>query len=209
MLRIESSLTAAGYDVVNLDYASTQKSIEEIAAEDVATAVNWCVVRGYERIHFVTHSLGGIIVRCYLQGYALPTGSRVVMLAPPNQGSELVNIATAHFHNFYSKAGPAGRELAVTPDSLHQRLSPVEEEIGVIAGTLSINPAFSPLMPGKDDGNVSVPRTRLAEMSDFLEVADNHFSILYDPQVHRQILYFLRLIRHFNGSIQDIVVTVF
>ncbi len=191
MLKIKQSLEAAGYAVINLDYASTRKSIEIIAETDVAQAVACCRRQGFGRIHFVTHSLGGLVVRAYLQEHQLPAGSRVVMLAPPNHGSELADTALAHMPGLYSLIGPAAGELATRGRTINNRLKPVAAEIGIIAGDLSFNPVFSHLLPGRDDSKVAVESTRLPEMRDFIVMRTNHTLILWDQGVIQQILNFL------------------
>jgi triacylglycerol lipase len=192
MLKIQHRLKAAGYTVINLDYTSTQKPVEEIAATWLNRTVADCRKQGYQRIHFVTHSLGGLVVRAYLQDHRLPAGSRVVMLAPPNQGSELADTALEYFPKLYALGGgPAAAQLRTDGLLVNQGLQPVQAEIGIIAGSLSFNPVFSRLLPGMDDGKVAVQRTRLPEMKDFLVLPTNHTLILWDEAVARQILSFL------------------
>jgi rhomboid family GlyGly-CTERM serine protease len=122
---IERALKQSGYAVLNLDYASTRKSITDIALDDTARAVSRCRRLGYERIHFVTHSMGGIVVRRYLQDHRLPEGSRLVMLAPPNQGSELMDWAAASFPRLIRLAGPGAPQLRTGDRTLLARLNPV------------------------------------------------------------------------------------
>ena len=118
------------------------------------------------------------------------------MLSPPNRGSELVDrFGQSVF--FKSGYGPAGRQLGTGPDSLPNCLGPVDLEVGVIAGTRSLNPLYSYLIPGRDDGKVSVDRTRAAGMADFITVPHTHTFIMNSPEVIRQILYFLK-----NGRFQ-------
>lgn len=188
---IERALMHHGYAVLNLDYASTRKSITDIALDDTAKAVSTCKRKGYERIHFVTHSMGGIVVRRYLQDYQLPEGSRIVMLAPPNQGSELMDWAVDAFPRLSRLAGPGASQLRTGGQTLLARLSPVSAEVGIIIGNTSWNPYFSNILPGKDDGKVTVERARLAEMTDFLIAACNHTTILVKPMIRRQVVSFL------------------
>ena len=192
MAGIAACLRRSGYAVVNLDYASTRKTIGALAEQDLAPVVARCRRRGYVRIHLVTHSMGGIIARVYLQRHTLPPGSRVVMLAPPNQGSELTDWALAHMPRIYALAGPAARELGTGEDAGLEPGRPLAAQIGVIAGNSSWNPVFSAILPGDDDGKVTVKRTRLAGMADFLIVADTHMMIMYDRDVQRRIIHFLK-----------------
>ncbi len=107
MTVVEHHLIRQGYGVINIDYASTQTPIHSIAKGSVATAVAQAKANGYHRIHVVTHSLGALIIRSYLQEHQLPEGSRIVMLAPPNQGSELADWARKKFPRLIQMVGPA------------------------------------------------------------------------------------------------------
>jgi rhomboid family GlyGly-CTERM serine protease len=188
---IERALKQSGYAVLNLDYASTRKSITDIALDDTARAVSRCRRLGYERIHFVTHSMGGIVVRRYLQDHRLPEGSRLVMLAPPNQGSELMDWAAASFPRLIRLAGPGAPQLRTGDRTLLARLNPVSAEVGIIIGNTSWNPYFSDILPGGDDGKVTVEGAKLAEMTDFLIAPCNHTTILFKPMIQRQVVSFL------------------
>jgi triacylglycerol lipase len=191
MAAIGAGLRCNGFAVVNLDYASTRKSLEALAEEDLAPAVAECRTRDYDRIHLVSHSMGGIIARVFLRHHTLPPGSRVVMLSPPNQGSEVADWAIHHLPRLYHLAGPAAGQLGTGDDSISRSAAPLTAQIGIIAGNRSWNPIFSAILPGDDDGKVSVSRTRLAGMADFLIVPRTHLTILYDRAVIGQIAYFL------------------
>jgi triacylglycerol lipase len=191
MFKLEEYLSRSNYRVVNFGYPSTDETIEQIARTRIPDAVAQCQDTSTKKIHFVTHSLGGVIVRQYLQTHTLPVGSRVVMLSPPNQGSEIPD----HFKNSFWyrwSTGPAGQQLTTDKDSLPNRLKLINVEVGVIAGTKSIEPWFSSVIPGKDDGKVSVKRTQLDEMKDFLAVPHTHTFIMWSSEVLRQIENFLK-----------------
>jgi len=198
---IARTLQDSGYAVINLDYASTRKSISAVAEETLAPAANLARRQGYGRIHLVTHSMGGVVARDFLQNHALPSGSRVVMLAPPNQGSELTDWALLHMPRIYSLAGPAARELGTQENDRFNGLQSVGAQVGIIAGSGSWNPLFSAILPGDDDGKVTVKRTRLPGMTDFLVVSDTHMMIMFDTHVRAQIVHFLKSGR-FDRSLQ-------
>lgn len=188
---LEGYLKGEGYKTVSLDYSVTQ-SIEEVAEEQVAAAVAQCRAQyKADQIHFVTHSLGGIIVRYFLQKHELPSGSRLVMLAPPNQGSELADILNRLSVSRIAPI-PAWRELGTGPKSLPNQLKPIAIKVGVIAGNRSLNPLFSALIPGPDDGKVSLARTTLPEMADFLVVPSSHPYLLWRFETILQTAYFLK-----------------
>jgi triacylglycerol lipase len=191
MRKLEQHLTGLGYSIINLAYPSTTKSIETIAETHLARAVQGCEAQRAGKIHFVGHSLGGLIVRQYLQRHSVPEGSRLVMLSPPNQGSELVDLLV-RVPLYRWITGPAGQEIGRGPESVINRLKPVGIDVGVIAGNLSINLVFSAFMDGPDDGMVSVKSTTLPEMRDFIIVPNTHTFIMRDPLVMRQVALFLK-----------------
>lgn len=190
MRSVARTLTRVGWRVVNQGYPSTSLPVERISAEFVPRAIAQCG-RSPTRIHFVTHSLGGIIVRHYLQTHTLPPGSRIVMLAPPNHGSEVADaFRDAGWYRWLT--GPAGQQLTTARNSLPNTLRPVPYDVGVIAGRRSIDPWFSPRLPGEDDGKVSVASTRLAEMRDFVAVDATHTFLMHSEEVMRYVVAFLR-----------------
>ena len=191
MKKIGTYLTDAGYQVTNLDYPSTEKPIEKIAAEDLSAAVKKCLEKAPCAIHVVTHSLGGIILREYLQTMKLPEGSRAVMIAPPNHGSEITDFLKNNF--FYRKImGPPGQQLGTDPYSKPNTLKPVDYGIGIIAGNRDAFPMFSFLFSGPNDGKVSVESAKLDGMADFIVVPCGHTFIMNDAMVMEQTAFFLK-----------------
>lgn len=189
MERLEKRLAQEGYTVVNLDYPSTEYPIEYLADVVLDSVLQACC-RGVV-LHVVTHSMGGIVVRYYLEGHRVPNLGRVVMLSPPNQGSELVDAFKDNVF-FEMINGPAGAQLGTDPESLPGQLGPATFSLGVITGTASLNPLFSKIIPGPDDGKVSVERARVAGMADFLVVPHTHTFIMNQRAVMDQVVYFLR-----------------
>jgi triacylglycerol lipase len=191
MRGLERYLISLGYITINLAYPSTKLTIEAIAETHLARAVESCAAQRAGKIHFVGHSLGGIIVRQYLQRHSMPPGSRLVMLSPPNQGSELVDLLM-QIPLYRWITGPAGQEIGRGPESVVTHLKPVGIDVGVIAGNLSINLVFSAFLDGPDDGVVSVKSTTLPEMRDFLIVPNTHTFIMRHPLVMRQVSHFIK-----------------
>lgn len=189
--KVEKYLSDLGYRVINLDYPSTQYPIPYLADNILENAVTECNQTPYKKIHFVTHSMGGIVVRYYLKHHSLSQLGRVVMLGPPNSGTELVD-----FHKksllFKKTHGPAGMQLGTGEESLPLKMGSVDFELGIIAGDKSFYPLNSALIPGPDDGVVSVERTKVEGMTDFLLLPYSHPFIMQKETVLEHIAHFLR-----------------
>jgi hypothetical protein len=135
--------------------------------------------------------MGGILVRYYLVHHSLDELGHVVMLSPPNKGSEVVD-KLGTFPGFFSLNGPAGQQLSTSDSSLPNTLGSVNYPVGVITGNKSINLILSMLIPGDDDGKVSIERAKLDGMSDFLVVPNTHPMIMRSDDVIKQTIYFLQ-----------------
>jgi len=174
MNKMQRELEEAGYVTVNTGYPSRDHTIEELADIAVPQGLEACRVQeGTTQIHFVTHSLGGILVRYYLENNAVPELGRVVMLGPPNQGSAAVDKLSG-VPGFDWLNGPAGRQLGKGENSVPLQLGPADFEVGIIAGNRTIDPLTSAVLENPDDGRVSVEDTRLEGMADFVVVAHSH-----------------------------------
>jgi triacylglycerol esterase/lipase EstA (alpha/beta hydrolase family) len=187
---LEQPLEEAGYIVVNVSYPSTSKPIEELAPIAVGLGIDACPAD--TTVHFVTHSLGGILVRYYLAHNSFTRLGRTVMLAPPNQGSEVVD-SLGGMPGFRLINGPAGLQLGTDEESVPMSLGPVEYEVGVIAGTQTINPILSLYLPNPDDGKMSMERTRVEGMADFISVPHSHPMLMRSSTVIEQVIAFLKM----------------
>jgi esterase/lipase len=189
MEKMENKLSAAGYTVHNLGYDSRRSSVEELAIY-VANQIEKMTVDATQ-VHIVTHSLGGILVRQMQATAPLPKLNRVVMLSPPNAGSEVVD-KIGHWWLFKKINGPAGQQLGTSRTSLVNQLGAINFECGVITGDRSINWINSLMIPGKDDGKVSVTSAKLKGLADYKVVHVSHPYIMKKNSVIEDVLYFLR-----------------
>lgn len=191
MLPLSEQLHLQDFLVVNVDYPSREFPIATLTDMAIEPALANCRQYPISGIHFVTHSLGGILVRHYLSQKEIPELKRVVMLAPPNKGSHVVdNLRDLAPYNWLN--GPAGRELGTESDSVPNTLGAVDFDLGVIAGTLSINILLSLYLPDPDDGKVSVENTKIEGMRDFISLPVSHPYIMKDKEAIAQTIYFLR-----------------
>ena len=197
MRPMAEALQREGFTTANVDYPSQSGSIEEIAPVAVETGLHECRETGATKIHFVTHSLGGILLRYQTKTATIPELGRVVMLGPPNQGSEIID-KTRDWPGFEMLSGNAGMQLGTDVDSMPIKLGPVDFELGVIAGTRTINVVASGMLPDADDGKVTVARTKVDGMDDFLTVGNSHRYITRSDIVIRNTASFLR-----NGTFLD------
>lgn len=189
MRKLEKALAKEGYRVFNVSYESTRNNVETLAEQAIGPALAACPAG--QKVNFVTHSLGGILVRQYLKNHDIDNLGRVVMLGPPNKGSEVID-KLRDFPGFRFFHGEAGVELGTGATSLPNRLGQADFDLGVIAGTRSINLFLSTLIPGVDDGKVSVENTRLEGMRDHLEMEVTHTFMMRNDRVIDQVIHYLK-----------------
>ena len=193
MEKLGSTLRQEGFYPVNEGYPSRDYPIEELAILAIEPALALCPPE--LEIDFVTHSLGGILVRQYLSQHEISNLNRVVMLAPPNKGSEVIDklykVPGFHFIN-----GDAGMQLGTNALSLPNTLGSADFDLGIIAGNRSINLINSTLLiPGSDDGKVSIESTKLDGMNDHIEMPVTHTFMMENKKVIAQVIAYLT-----NGS---------
>ncbi len=194
MKSLERALQGAGYDTLSITYPSTERDLDGIADWLRQTQLTEGFWNENDTVHIVAHSMGGLVARRYLDRYqeTVPRDhlGAVVMLAPPNGGSEVADL----IHNlppYKWYYGPAGAELTTAAQAVNH--SDIHYDLGIIAGTKEwpyIAAAF--VVPGKSDGRVSVENTKLAGMKDHITVNATHTFIMDKPDVHKQVLSFLK-----------------
>ena len=194
MNKMERKLAEAGYHVINHDYPSTTATIEDLT-NDVFQALEQRI-KNADTVHFVTHSMGGLILREHLEDNELPNLGRVVMLAPPSQGSEVADkLGNIFLYQWIN--GAAGNQLGTGTDSHPLRLKAPAFELGIIAGDRTINPILSMLIPGADDGKVAVARVKPERYDDYILLHATHPMIVRNRTAIKQTIHFLKH-GHFN-----------
>ena len=196
MKLLVSRIKGAGYSVTNFGYPSREEPIEELVAR-LGAELEESFGEDAGDVHFVTHSMGGVLVRSYLSQRSKPHSGRVVMLSPPNQGSEIID-AYADSKLLRSILGPAGMKLGTDPEGIARGLGPVRFSLGVITGDRSFNPIGSWLIPGPDDGMVGVDRAAVEGATDFMVLHATHTFIMNRRDVAEEVVHFLE-----NGRFQE------
>jgi len=196
MRRLAARLAAAGYRVHNLGYPSTR-----LAPAQLVTRLSRDLERCSDapRVHFVGHSFGGILARAWLAEHELSNLGRLVMLAPPNHGSELADLLRGS-RLFRWALGPVAAALGTGPDSFPNRLPAPRFEVGVIAGTRPVNLFGALVIRAPSDGTVSVSSARLEGMADFATLPVSHTFIMESPRVAALVAAFLRAGRFHPSS---------
>ncbi|MGP0630371.1 esterase/lipase family protein [Nitrospina sp. 32_T5] len=190
MAPLAEFLEEDGYSTINIDYPSTDHSIDELVerVHEKLYASSWmpgCTT------HYVGYSMGALIARGLIHKHRPEKMGRVVLLAPPNRGSEVADFWKNNFL-YEWLYGPAGQELGTQKNAYRDRFGEVDFEVGVIAGDRSIDPLSSAIIPGPDDGKVAIPRTRLPGMKDHIVVHATHTFIMKNEEVMKQTLFFLK-----------------
>jgi len=197
MLILKWRLQSRGYRVCNIDYNTRVESVE-VAADSVHGAMSGCIDPA-RPVHFVTHSLGGLVLRALLDRHPHPSTGRAVMLAPPNQGSEIADWIRP-FRWTEGMMGQLAGQLGTRQNDLPKKLPSPSLSFGVIAGNRWINPVGPWLLSGAHDGTVSVESTRLAGMTDHLVLPYTHTFIMNAAEVADQVDAFLR-----NGRFDQLI----
>ena len=195
MSELEAKLTQANFSVANVNYSSRKHHIDFLSYEVISRGIDECRKAKSEKIHFVTHSLGGILVRYFFEAQNLANLGRVVMLGPPNQGTELVDRLRSI--PGFSFLGPTAFRLGTASDSILQELGPVTYEVGVIAGTRNITPLGFFLLDRPNDSVVTVESTKVQGMSDHIILPVTHTFMMRNNKVIDHSINFLRF-GHFD-----------
>nr|WP_249159556.1 alpha/beta fold hydrolase [Bradyrhizobium tropiciagri] len=189
--RMELALQDAGFATLNLDYDSRRKPLDALA-EDIHPAIDPFANGLGGSIHFVCHSMGGLLARAYLARHRPPRLGRVVMLGTPNGGSEIAD-RLKDFRAYRALFGPAGQQLGTRRDPATTALLPaIDYSLGIIAGNRSIYPITSLPLPRPHDGRVSVANTKLDGMADHIVIPASHPWLVRNGEAIVQTIMFLQ-----------------
>lgn len=182
-------IEAAGYDVHLVGYDSLGATVDEALAE-VSEQIDACCAASTVPVHFVGHSLGGLLIRAYLADHTVPGLGRVVMLGTPNQGTPVVDRNRDAW--WMQLAGPLANALGTGPDGFAKALPAPTYPVGVIAGEVSGGPGAAVQLTEPNDGLVPVASTRLDGMRDFVVLNVGHSMMRHNEAVAQHTLAFLR-----------------
>ena len=188
MQPLARALESKGFSTLNIPYASSRMPIANLVAH-----VRFQIekIAGDQPVHFITHSLGGILTRSLLTESVPWKNGRIIMLAPPNRGSEIVDWSRGH-PLIHLVLGPAGRSLG--SDGVPCKLPdlPADIEAAVIMGRRCSIPVFKKLLGTENDGIVSAAKGRIDGLKGFTVIDADHTFIQMHPETIRLSLHFLK-----------------
>jgi pimeloyl-ACP methyl ester carboxylesterase len=188
--KLERALRRRGFATLNLDYASRKKPLEALA-DDIHQPIAEFAGHIDGPLHFVGHSMGGLLARLYVAKYRPARLGRVVLLGTPNGGSEIADLLqqSSIYRWFF---GPAGLQLTTDPENALASLPALDYPVGIVAGNFSLYPISSLfILPRPNDGRVSVESSKLADMTDHITVRASHAGLTRHRAAIDQTISFL------------------
>ncbi|MCC2646219.1 MAG: alpha/beta fold hydrolase [Rickettsiaceae bacterium] len=191
MRSIESLLVSHNYKVINIDYPSRQFNLTDITHKKVKPLIVECLNKE-EKIHFVGYSMGGVITKHFIETHQVPNLGNVVFIASPIKGSDIS--AKLSKNSFFRLIfGPAAADLSTESDFVKSLKEEIFYPLGIITASISHNPLTSLfLLPGPNDGTVTLASTRIKGIADHIIINANHNSIINLEETHKQVLSFLK-----------------
>lgn len=192
LIKLQQAVDAAGFATRNIGYPSRDKALSDLV-DDIHPAIAPFAEANDGATHFVCHSMGGLLARAYIARHRPARLGRVVMLGTPNGGSEIADrLHDWLLYRLYF--GPAGQQLVTVRNAATEALLPaVDYPVGIIAGNRSLDPITSRfILPGANDGRVTVARTRLDGMADHLVIAASHALMMKNKDAIAQTIAFLK-----------------
>jgi pimeloyl-ACP methyl ester carboxylesterase len=192
MKKLEWFLEPLGYIPFNLSYPSMDFPVDELSTQ-IWKGIQEACPDPSKKIHFVVHSLGALITRFILSQHSIPNLGRVVMIAPPNHGTEVSDFLS-RFNWYKKKFGPAGMELVTGASGIASQLpQKVDYDLGIIAGNRTVDPLFTWfILPSPGDGKVTIESTKLDGMRDHIIVPASHPHITNKAITAYQVAYYLK-----------------
>lgn len=191
MWMLQRRIEAAGFNVCSIDYETFGQSVKHVLTQ-AKEEINACISDG-KIVHFVGHSLGGLVIQDFLSKTSATDRrfvlGEVVLIGTPNKGSEVANKLKDHF--LMSLDGGIGQALQTGSKTLGSQIKTSGIAVGVIAGTQSSS-MTSQFFSGPNDGLVSVESTKTENMKDFITLPVSHSAMRYDETVSDQVAHFLR-----------------
>lgn len=185
---MENALSDAGYRVCNIDYPTRKHQIAALA-DSIGTPIDKVMQNNQDEVHFVTYSLGALVLRAYLaKQQDLPLG-KIVLIAPPHGGSPVADFIQARAWLRWL-FGPVIQQLGIKQDNPPWSI-PSEVLMGILAGSRAWDP-FTLLFNEMNDGRVSVSGTKHPMMTDHLVLPLSHFQMTYHPDIIHQTIFFLK-----------------
>lgn len=179
-----------GYSVLNITYPSRKHSLQELT-EVIHPNVSMFSSQLAGKLHFVGHSMGGLLTRVYLKKYPVKNLGCVVMLGTPNNGSEVADFLK-DWRLYKSLYGPAGQQLVTDQPDIQSILGAPDYPVGVIAGSRTVDPVSSYIIGKPNDGKVSVDSTKLEGMKAHRLIPVSHSFMPYKRQVRELALQFIK-----------------
>jgi pimeloyl-ACP methyl ester carboxylesterase len=199
--KMQTALEAAGFATLNIDYPSRRHALEALA-EHIHPAVTLFSAGSKGQLHFVCHSMGGLLARVYISKYRPPHLASVVMLGTPNGGSEIAD-RLKNVSLYRAWFGPAGAQLGTKRDAATSALfPPVDYPVGIIAGNRSVDPVSSLFLPKPHDSRVSVENTKLDGMTDHIVIGTSHPWLPGNRAAIAQTIAFLRDGKFISSSLR-------
>ena len=190
MRKLEQALNGAGFRTINIDYPSTRFTNAQLLERFIHPGITkYCPPDAYQ-LHFVGHSMGGILSRLYIQQQRPAKLGKVVTIASPHKGTELVD-KLGWIPLFKWINGRAGYEMGAKANTLLDSLPKPDYPVLAVVGTFSGNPFYSLLIPGRDDGKVSVDSASLLGAQQVLKVPYSHTYIMKKRKVIEAVVGFL------------------
>jgi len=142
-----------------------------------------------QTVHFVGHSLGGLMIRAYLEDTKIKNLGRVVLIGTPNKGTTLIDNYQDSW--LIDMVGPMAASLGTDKDSFPNSIADPYYPVGIIAGTSKGNDNED-ILPGEDDGIVPLESTKIDGMTDFIKIESGHSMMRYNREVADQTIEFLQ-----------------